>query len=241
VTAETFAFGELESGRFGFARTGAGSGLAAAFVAGEPAGHGDQLSVEVVEAERVWRVVFDAGGAGFELEFAGVGEPVGLRSGSEQLCLVTGTVTGDGKAERIECLGQRGHEPSAADGVALRRSLGAWLGPDEAVLARAERPADAGEHDAEALEVFIFEGEPPVAVPVADPRLTTQYDPEGRHVRAGLELWVGEEDDYARRVAGEVVCAASFDLDGARLDCAFLQWRMHGHEGAGIYDLLRAT
>ena len=123
--------------------------------------------------------------------------------------------------------------------MALRRSLGAWLDPDEAILARAERPPGA-EHDAETLEVFVVEGEPPVAVPVADPRLSTQYDPEGRHVRAGLELWVGEDDDYARRVAGEIVCATTFDLGTARLDCAFLQWRSHGREGAGIYDILSA-
>jgi hypothetical protein len=238
--SDTFAFGDLEGGLFGLAR----AGLGAVFAGGGLAASGDEVSVDAIEPGRAWHVSFTGDGAGFEVGFARLGDPVGF-SGTDggaatgELCRVTGTVTTSGTAQRIDCLGQHASEPAELGGAALRRSLGAWLEPDEAILARAERPPGA-ELDAEKLEVFIVEGEPPAAVPVADPRLSTQYDPEGRHVRAGLELWVGEDDDYARRAAGEVVCANSFDLGTARLDCAFLQWRSHGRGGAGIYDVLRA-
>ena len=74
---------------------------------------------------------------------------------------------------------------------------------------------------------------------VDEPRLSTTYDEDGRQVRAGLELWVGEEDDYPRRAAGEVLCGSTLDLGDLRLDCAFLRWRMGGRSGVGRYDLLR--
>ena len=73
---------------------------------------------------------------------------------------------------------------------------------------------------------------------VDDPRLSTVSDVEGHQRRAGLELWVHEED-HPRRAAGELVGGTSLDLGRLRLDCAFLRWRMEGREGAGRYDILR--
>ena len=36
----------------------------------------------------------------------------------------------------------------------------------------------------------------------AEPRLSTTYDAEGHQRRAGLELWVGEDDPLPRRAGG---------------------------------------
>ena len=60
-------------------------------------------------------------------------------------------------------------------------------------------------------------------------------------LRAGLELYVGEEDPVPHRVAGEVVCGTTLDLGRLRLDCAFFRWHMEGREGIGRYDVLRRT
>ena len=83
------------------------------------------------------------------------------------------------------------------------------------------------------------DGEEPQAVAVAEPRLSTTYDAEGRQRRAGLELYVDSEDAYPRRAAGEVVAGTSLDLGRLRLDCAFFRWRMEGRTGVGRYDVLR--
>jgi hypothetical protein len=50
---------------------------------------------------------------------------------------------------------------------------------------------------------------------------------------------MNDEDDFARRVAGEVLCGTTLDLGDQRLDSAFFQWRMEGRSGVGRYDVLR--
>ena len=74
---------------------------------------------------------------------------------------------------------------------------------------------------------------------MADPRVSTTYDGDGHQRRAGLELWVGEEDDYPRRGAGQVLCGSSVELGQLRLDCAFFVWQLDGREGVGRYDMVR--
>jgi hypothetical protein len=101
------------------------------------------------------------------------------------------------------------------------------------------RPAKAREHEGEELSAWLLEeGADPREV--AEPRLSTTYDGEGRQRRAGLELFVtGDEDEFPRRVAGQVACGTSLDLGRLRLDCAFFEWRMEGRAGVGRYDVLR--
>jgi hypothetical protein len=76
-------------------------------------------------------------------------------------------------------------------------------------------------------------------VPVQEPRLSTTWDARGRQRRAGLELWLDEEDGYPRRAAGEAVCGTTLELGRLRLDLAFLRWEMEGRGGPGRYEVLR--
>jgi hypothetical protein len=164
---------------------------------------------------------------------------IGGLEGYEQLCRVEGTATVDGAELPVSCLGQRGHNWGVADWdrMDLARTVCAWWDEDHALMLTAIRPAGAEHHDAEEMAAYLFEGEP---VAVADPRLSTTYDAEGHQRRAGLELYVtGEDDEYPRRVAGEVTCGTSLDLGRLRLDCAFFEWRTEGRAGTGRYDLLR--
>jgi hypothetical protein len=242
IDAGTFAFGDIGSGRFGLAHLAyAGHGVAAVFAGGELAAQttdGAQVEIAELEPARRWRATFAGAGGGFDVEFEALSDPVAFADGDDQLCRVTGSVTASGATEPIACLGQRA---GAASGPppkgTLLRWVGAWLGEGEAILVRARR-APGADADAETVEAYLVEGETSLATRVADPRLSTQYDAKGRHVRGGLELWVGEEDDYARRAAGQVVCATRFDFGEVRLDLAFMHWRMHGRDGAGVYDLL---
>jgi hypothetical protein len=218
----------------------------------------DGLRMEVVEPLRAWRVALDAAGGGFDLRFAAASPPIELgeedpaarlggMEGYEHLCLVEGTVSADGESRPISCLGQRGHGWGAPDWsrLELARTVSAWWDEAHALTLSAVRPAGAHEHDQEALSAFLIdpgegEGEPNV-VRVAQPRLSTTYDAQGRQRRAGVELWVAEEDELPRRAAGQVACGTSLELGQLRLDCAFFDWRMEGRAGVGRYDVLRRT
>ncbi len=123
--------------------------------------------------------------------------------------------------------------------MALARTLSAWMGPDLAVSLVAVRPAKGATHADERVTAFLLDGGG--VAEIAEPRLSTTYDGEDRQRRAGLELYVGADDDYARRAAGEVVAGTTLDLGRLRLDCAFFRWHMEGRTGVGRYDVLRRT
>jgi hypothetical protein len=260
----TFAFGDPAAGVHGLARIGLqagepalGSLLAVLFAGSETvdvAARGDvevaepswdsvtvdSVALGVEEPLAAWTVRWDER---LDLRFTALSPPVetaaGGLQGYEQLCRVEGTATVEGAERRIACLGQRGHNWGVADWerMDLARTVCAWWDEGHALILSAIRPAGAEHHDAEEIAAHLLEGE---TLAVADPRLSTTYDAEGRQRRAGLELYVtGDDDEYPRRVAGEVTCGTSLDLGRLRLDCAFFAWRTEGREGIGRYDLLR--
>jgi hypothetical protein len=263
--AVTFAFADVAAGVSGLARAGftedGSSGLGVVFSGADPitaradtsAGTDGRaweavdaagVRTTIVEPGRAWTVSFDDGdGHGFALEVtaisppADLGDGVGGMTGYDHLCRVEGDVRTRSGTVRVSCLGQRGRLWGSPDwtGLELTRSVGVWL--DGAGIAlHAARPAGAKGQDQEVCRATVFEGERALAVD--DPRLSTVSDVEGHQRRAGLELWVHEED-HPRRAAGELVGGTSLDLGRLRLDCAFLRWRMEGQEGAGRYDILR--
>jgi hypothetical protein len=223
------------------------------------------VRTEVLEPLRAWRVAFadEDGAHGFSLELTArsgpamldAGDPaarLGGMEGYEQLVEARGEVTIAGRSRRLRGAGQRGHSWGAPDWerLSLSRSMGAWLEDGTGVTLLALRPGKAQSHADEALHAVLLEREPDsegdgdgMAEPtvVADPRLSTTYDSNGRQRHAGLELYVREDDDFARRAAGEVVCGTTLDLGTLRLDCAFFRWRMEGRTGVGRYDVLRRT
>jgi hypothetical protein len=159
--------------------------------------------------------------------------------GYEQLCAVSGRVTVGGQERRIDCLGQRGHSWGTPDWkrIELARSLSAWLGADRAVMLAAARPARAKGHGDEAVAAWLVDGDEPVAI--GDPRLSTTYDGGLRQQRAGLELWIDDESEFARRASGKVLCGTTLDLGDVVLNSSFFGWRMEGREGVGRYDVMR--
>jgi hypothetical protein len=264
--AVTFAWGDAGTELYGIARIGvldgttvnalgfvfAGSELAGSFVAGGEGGDAVDwakvaaggLEAEIVTPLEAWHVAGTTEGAAFDLRFTAVSAPAELHSaltgidGYEQLCRVEGTVRAGGREREISCLGQRGHEWGRPDWerLSVARTVTAWIGEDTGVIAGSARPAGASAHDEEELAAVVFDPEPVV---VGDPRLSTVYDADGRHRRAGLELWVTDEDDYPRRLAGEAVCGTTLDIAPLRLDVAFFHWHMEGREGVGRYDVMR--
>ncbi len=220
------------------------------------------VSATIVEPLRAWTVDYDGDDGGFELRFDARGEPAEVGRGAvadsaahlhgyEQLCRVTGRVWIGSEEWTVDCLGQRGHQWGAPDWdrLELARTIALWfeggeagegvVGDDGIALASV-RPAGAKGQDAEAVSAYLLEDAGVTAV--AEPRLSTVADGDGCQRRAGLELWVSddEEDDAGPlRIAGEAVCGTTLDLGRLRLDCAFFTWRMDGRTGVGRYDVLR--
>jgi hypothetical protein len=213
---------------------------------------------EVVDPLRAWRVHFDDedGRHAFLLDLEAVSAPaelgadapagrLGGMQGYDQLVKVTGKVTIDGRETTFSGRGQRGHSWGAPDWdkLTLARTVGVWLEGDAGVTLTAVRPAKAVSHADEAIHAVLLgrdgETDQPVSLVVADPRVSTTYDGEGRQRHAGLELYETDDAPYARRAAGEVACGTTLDLGRLRLDTAFFTWRMEGRNGVGRYDILR--
>jgi hypothetical protein len=208
------------------------------------------LEATVEEPLRQWTVRFGDGPHGFELTFEAAGPPAeiepsepaaraGGMAGYVQLCHVHGTAHAGGRTHEVRGLGERGHAWGEPDWerIGSTRTLAAWLDDGTGVALCTVRPAGASDHEGEATWAALLGSAGTLRVD--EPRLSTTYDDAGRQRRAGLELWVGQEDSYPRRAAGEVVCGSTLDLGQLRLDCAFLRWRMDGRTGIGRYDVLR--
>lgn len=196
-----------------------------------------------------WSVRHDGDGHGFDLVFDAVSSPVGIDENHpvgdlggmdryEQLCTVSGRVWDADGLHEISGLGQRGHAWGEVDweGLAHTRTLSMWLGEHGGVILAALRPAAAEAHDAEETWCeLISQGE---ATEVADARLSTTYDGDGRQYRAGLELWL-DDDDYPLRAAGHAICGATIDLGGLRVELAFMRFTAEGRTGLGRYEIVR--
>jgi hypothetical protein len=209
------------------------------------------LGASILEPLRAWEVRFDADEGGFELRFEALGPPAEVGGealatgaadlhGYEQLCRVTGTARCGEERVAIDCLGQRGHQWGAPDWerLALARTVALWFEDGAGVTLASTRPQGADGHARETTRAFLLE--PDAATPIEEPRLSTISDEQGRQRRAGLELWVSDEDEESpRRAAGQAVCGTTLDLGRLRLDCAFFEWRMEGLRGVGRYDVLR--
>jgi hypothetical protein len=218
----------------------------------------DGVRAAIDEPLRRWSVGFEGHGAGFSARFEALAQPMefgadspvaraGGVEGYDQLCAVEAEVAVGGETRELRCLGEREHSWGAPrwDQIARAGTLSAWLAPDRAIALRTVRPAGVEGTDDEAVSAVLVDADPaepaagPEARPVAEPRLSTTYDPEGHQRRAGLELWVGEDDQLPRRAGGRALCGTTLELGRLRLDTAFFAWRMEGRAGVGRYDLLR--
>jgi hypothetical protein len=191
--------------------------------------------VAVEERDGGWRALAEGK---FEVELRPLGAPAVYSGGRREWpCRVRGTAAG----QTIDGLGQCALEAKAPDwdALAMVRGISIWLAEDLCFACRAERAARAQSHEQETLEAFIWRGQPLEPAPIFDARLSTTYDGDGRQRRAGLELWEGEESDFALRIGGEARDVGELVLpDGARLRSAFYVWRHDGREGGGRYDLV---
>jgi hypothetical protein len=241
-----FSWAAAAAGLQGLARAGAqldGSwSVAAVFAGDEPVAPPGPVELAVDEPLERW----SAHGDGFALEFEAITPPAelpvrspankaGALAGYIQLCQVRGTV-----GERpVRGLGHRGRGWGNTnwEKVELKRRISAWLDDGTGVVLAGVRPAGAQSHADEAVWGAMWDGGR--VRPIEDPRVSSTTDGSGRVIRAGLELWVEESDEYPFRAIGEATGHTALTAGPLRIECAFFRWHVDGRQALGRYDVLR--
>jgi hypothetical protein len=168
-----------------------------------------------------------------------------------RLLRVSGTHRGGGEPLALEAPAVVYVGPTVAKLDSIR-ILVAWFPDDRSVAISAVRPR-GGHADKDVVSVLVTGAgvvpDDPVApgepepLQVFDPRLSTTYNGHGVPIRAGLELWLGPDEDSDQRplrvssestgdrLAGEV---GNLSLEAYGQRC-----HSRGQNGIGIYALLR--
>ncbi len=247
------AFGDLDAGIWGAAWVPPLAGPV-------PVAVGAGSDTEVREAtlygadhEQQWRLE----GEGIEVIFSPSAPAVSSEErtagvgGFDQLCRATGQIAVTGGERAVECLGWRSARNGALDldRIESFRQVSAWFDAEDGLALVALRPRGARGQEADIVVASVFEHEQ--ARRVADPRLSTTYTGAGRPARAGLELWVDDEEaedpdtengpgQFPRRAAAETLAdGAGWQIGGFAVHGAPLRWHSRGRDGAGVYVLGR--
>jgi hypothetical protein len=102
------------------------------------------------------------------------------------------------------------------------------------------RAADATDHAAETVGAVRIAADGSVLA-YEEPLLSTEYDASGRHTRATLELWGGDESGMADRGGGKRLGGGCGRIGNADLEAAAFAWTLGGRPGAGGYEIFKAT
>lgn len=209
-------------------------------------GHGDDRLTGAAlldggDADQDWRI----SGAGVELVAAATGEsvPSTAPEGFDQLGRVRGAISIGGGELQVDCVCRRALRTSVdLAEVESVRDVSSWFESGDALALTSVRPSKAGGHDRDLVVAAVLDAGAEQAV--ADPRLSSAYHDDGRPLRAGLELWLSDEEDeeqqYPRRAAGEA-SGPGIDADDERYGVLATPFRWHsrGSDGAGVYLLVR--
>ena len=202
-----------------------------------------EAQIDAADGKTTARLQLD--GASLKLELIPVATAISLGgegSGGEELsvCRVLASLDAGGKTRQISCLGIRsaGIEPEPAD-ASLTRSIAVAFS-DGGILAAARSAPREAQRRTPTRRSSRPSPSPIEPTRFEETLLSTQYDGEGRQVRATLELWPEQDSTPrpARRAAGTIVCGTSLALAERRLDVAIFRWSMEGKPGLGRYEVL---
>jgi hypothetical protein len=236
----TVSFGGLDTATWGTV-FGPGDGAFLAAGDGERAGI-VQVALAAAQETGEWRLEGDRATLVVAPAADAVTVPAadGGSNGIAQLCRVSGRLRLDGSEHEVDVPGlrTRGGQPLELDRFRSIRTVSTWFHSGEGFVLTALRPRKARAHDDDVMTAAVLG--PKASAPVADPRLSTTYSADGWPVRAGLELWLGEEEEeqYSRRASGEATglhargAAGELELRAQRF-----RWHSRGKDGAGAYLL----
>ncbi|HET6831514.1 MAG TPA: hypothetical protein VFH44_09225 [Solirubrobacterales bacterium] len=122
------------------------------------------------------------------------------------------------------------------EGWTLARTAWAVTAGSRLTVLVALRPEGVTEHGEELVGAArIDPREEPLGY--LEPLLSTEYDGDGAHTRATLELWE-EGAELAERGAGRRIAGAGIDVFRGRLEAARFAWGFRGEPAAGGYEIL---
>lgn len=129
-----------------------------------------------------------------------------------------------------------------ASGHSALRTAWAATAKSALTVLVAARPEDSREHGEEIVGAArILPGAEPFGY--AEPLLSTEYDGDGAHTRATLELWQSEGEAAPARGGGVRIAGGSASLGAAsrsdsRLEAARFRWSLDGAQAVGAYEIV---
>jgi hypothetical protein len=127
----------------------------------------------------------------------------------------------------------------SAKGQVRRRAIGIVFDDGGLLALTAKLPPGGGEFGEEDVAAVLC-GPDAAPVEFEQALLSTEYDEDGVHRRATLELWLDAEAGQAVRGAGTLISSVSVRRDGLDSEIAFFRWSVDGREGLGHYEVARA-
>jgi hypothetical protein len=182
-------------------------------------------------------------GLALELELSPLDGPLRLAGeliGEAELtlCRAEGALQAGGDQTTITGLGvNESTDTEPAGGVELRRAIAIAFADGALLGLRAARPTGAAGHGEEEIVAALSDPDP--QPPFSEALLSTEYDRQGRHRRANLELW--RDGEGPLRVAGTIVCGTTVEVGELRIETAFFRWSLDGRPGLGRYEILQAA
>ncbi len=239
ATTPVAVFGDPQGGRWGVLIGGQQPRLALSAVSSgssEP----EWADVELDRGDaQVWTVA--ANGTELKLELAGATSYTYEDGSALSPFRLSGTATIADKPTELDFAGALLAE--LPDGkLDSLRVVGSWFADGHELALVSVRPKGGKGHDGDHLDV-VARGEDNATV--FDPRLSTTYGPDGKPRKAGIEVWLGDDEDgeqHPRRVTGVASgpqitgAAANMSLSAYALDCV-----SRGDTGVGVYLLISPT
>ena len=197
---------------------------------------GDGTALEASSADPIeqGRAVLQNGDGSLELGWSPAGPMLEFGMGEESVraYAIAGSAAGETPASGP---GVAWELPAA--GFAAIRTIWAVTEKGDLLLIISVRPEGAASHEEEVIGAArLFPGAEPYGY--VEPLLSTEYDDDGQHTRATLELWAGAEEHVPERGGGLRVAGGSLDAPVGRLEAARFSWKLDGKAAIGAYEIL---
>jgi hypothetical protein len=199
---------------------------------------GEPPNGSALDASRQWEVT----AADIELNLVASADCASSddADGLVELCTVRGESRLSGEARQLECGGARLAADARCESV---RFVAGWFESGAAVALVAQRPRDVDGHGKDRVAA-VLAGEAD-GTRVFDPRLSTTYGSDGAPCRAGIELWLGEDEDadlrFTRLSLDARPAAGELSRPHLRIECHALHGNDASSAGHGVYLLARAA